>query len=224
MPKKNKKPTVRDPMFNAVRSPQYRPRVEKSAQEKEERKAPMSRKAKHKARFDEGTQPTSLAEFYQIGDRVEVVSGPVRRLLARADKIAAQKSKDDGEAKQPEEKNPEGVVRSFGPQDTLGVTVDGEYHLINPDDAKLIYEAFHADDFEALIEWSYTTTTAGFQVPIGAEEQSILDKCAQKMYKSNLDDREQEVARLMVSKGILNRSKDEQGIYFTSGKKKLTRF
>jgi hypothetical protein len=44
------------------------------------------------------------------------------------------------------------------------------------------------------------------------------------MYKSNLDDREQEVARLMVSKGVLHRGKDDQGIYFGGEAKKLKRF
>lgn len=223
MPKKPKKPATRNPMFHDVRSPKYRPRVEKSTAEKEERKDPLSRKAKHKnAPLDESAKPQTLAEFYQIGDHVEIKSGPVKRIIARAEEL---RKKDEDETDQKAEAEIEGIVRNFGPDDTLGITIDGEYHLIDPEDVELIYESYAADDFQDLTEWSYVTTTAGFQVPIGSEEQSILDKCTAKMYKNNLDDREQEVARLMVSKGVLHRLKDDQGIYFTGeGKKKLKRF
>ncbi len=49
------------------------------------------------------------------------------------------------------------------------------------------------------------------------EETDIMNKFVEsdKLRKSALkDEREQEVARNMVSRGLLNRQKDDDGIYF----------
>jgi hypothetical protein len=58
--------------------------------------------------------------------------------------------------------------------------------------------------------------SSGYRLPVFAEEQAILDKIVDgsHLLKSSLDEREQEVARLMVSKGLLDRRKDDNGIYF----------
>lgn len=218
---KKKAPSKRNPMAGALQSPQFAPKVTPTKASKQDKTDPWSKKAKHKNKVEESTKPQSLAEFYQVGDKVEITGGPVKSILDRSEELL---KKDGDQKKKKKAKGAiEGVVRNFGPEETLGVTIDGEYHLISPDDLELIYESYHMD-FQDLAEWSYAKMTSGVSVAIDSEEQSILDKCAKKMYKNNLDHREQEVARKMVSKGILHRLKDEGGVYFTDVVKKLTRF
>ncbi len=67
--------------------------------------------------------------------------------------------------------------------------------------------------------------TSGVRLPVSGEEQDILDKVGQSsLKKSSLDEREQEVARRMVTRGLLNRSRDEEkNIIFTCNKEKLSR-
>lgn len=52
---------------------------------------------------------------------------------------------------------------------------------------------------------------------VNEEEQALLDRAGEKnsVHRSQLSEREQEVARLMVSRGLLNRGKDDDGIYYT---------
>jgi hypothetical protein len=49
----------------------------------------------------------------------------------------------------------------------------------------------------------YHEIAAGFPVPVHGEEQELLDKAAPYLVKDDLSEREQEVARLMVSRGLL---------------------
>jgi hypothetical protein len=60
--------------------------------------------------------------------------------------------------------------------------------------------------------------SSGVRLPVFAEEQAILDKIVDgsHLLKSALSEREQEVARLMVSKGLLDRRKGNEGIYFVA--------
>ena len=60
----------------------------------------------------------------------------------------------------------------------------------------------------------------GLQMPISKEEEDIYDKIAEEgiVYKSKLNEREQEVARKMVSRGALDRYKGKDGIYFNISK------
>jgi DNA-binding NarL/FixJ family response regulator len=59
--------------------------------------------------------------------------------------------------------------------------------------------------------------SSGMRMPVNEEEQALLDRAAEKhsIHRSQLSEREQEVARLMVSRGLLNRGKDDEGIYYT---------
>jgi stalled ribosome alternative rescue factor ArfA len=303
MPKTPKIPGKRNPMVGLVHDPMFRSRIEKSTKEKEERKEPLSRKAKHKKHpLDEGSlaeykqqllseamnkversklrklaytaierdslssdpeiaergdaaftqfsknklsdeelrtwatretefrllsgKPENLDEFYQAGDKVKVVSGPLKKVLNRAEKLRKEKLKKDGaepgKAKTKAEEDSEGVVREpKGPSGTIGITIDGKYHLCDEEDVELIYEAFGYVD---LTEWSYAETTSGINIAVSSEENDILKMCAQPVYKKNMDDREQEVARRMVSRGVLHRHKDDEGIYFVRDNEKLTRF
>lgn len=229
-------------------TPKYRKRVVPNDETKARKQDQWSRDAKHKktplqeAEEKYLAQPDSLTEFYQVGDKVEVVKGPLRAVLDKANKLAAQKKAEKGvEPGDKVEKKPEdehAIVRDpHGPADTIGITIDGEYHLVDEEDVELMLEAFASagaelleesedeeEDFDELCEWSYAETTSGIRVPISSEENEILNKCGSPLYKNNLDDREQEVARRMVSRGVLHRRKDDGGIYFVRDNQKLTRF
>ena len=61
----------------------------------------------------------------------------------------------------------------------------------------------------------YYEISSGMRLPVNIEEQSVLDKVGNdRLAKSDLDEREQEIARLMVSKGLLHRVADEDKLYF----------
>lgn len=60
----------------------------------------------------------------------------------------------------------------------------------------------------------YHEISAGFQVPVYGEEQELLDKAGDDLLKDDLDEREQEVARLMVSRGLLRQVKKDGQVYY----------
>lgn len=167
----------------------------------------------------------TVFEDFQLGDKVKITSGPLKAVLDKAEKL--RKKSDDEKSK---EAHDEGVVtKPNGPANTIGITVNGQYHIVNEEDLELIFESIEDirenEDFSDLLEFRFTEIQSGVRIPISSEEQVILDKCKEKMYKSSLDERDQEVARRMVSRGILNRRKDDNGkLYFVPNTKKLTRF
>ena len=57
--------------------------------------------------------------------------------------------------------------------------------------------------------------SSGLRVPVSEEEQELIDLIApqRKMAKADLDERQQEVARLMVSRGLLVRERDDDKTY-----------
>ena len=65
--------------------------------------------------------------------------------------------------------------------------------------------------------------TSGVRIHCSLEEQEILDRAAHDLAKSELDDRAQEIARKMVSRGILKRIKKDNKIYFRKNKETLRR-
>jgi len=67
--------------------------------------------------------------------------------------------------------------------------------------------------------------SVGLDFVITKEEEDILSLFynRDKLYKHTLDERNQEVIRLMVSKGMLDRKSDEKGLYFTMKKKDVWR-
>ncbi len=71
----------------------------------------------------------------------------------------------------------------------------------------------------------YYEITSGVRMPVSGEEQDILDKAGNSVLKkADLDERDQEVARRMVTRGLLNRGRDDdKNIIFTSNKEKLSR-
>lgn len=199
----------RNPFVKELSSPKYKSRVEKSTTEKEEQSNKWSRKAKHKV--------SSIEEALQHGDAVEFVSGPLKKVLDRAAIISRKEKGEEGEEKV---KKHEAIVKEpKGPAGTVGISVDGEYHLVDEDDLNLLCEAF-----ASIHEMRYIDITSGVRVPISGEEQEIFDKAKEKLYKVSLDERDQEVARKMVSRGLINRRKDDSGIFFIQNIKQLTRF
>lgn len=167
-----------------------------------------------------------VTEELQCGDRVKVKKGPLKQELDRVEK----ERREAGEERESSDPYDEGVVQiPNGPATTVGITIDGQYHLVDESDLEVIFESFRDlredDSFDDLVEFRFTQVQSGINIPISQEEEEILDICKNSVYKSSLDERGQEVARRMVSRGILNRRKDDDGkIYFTRNTKKLTRF
>jgi hypothetical protein len=71
----------------------------------------------------------------------------------------------------------------------------------------------------------YFEITSGVRLPISSEEQTIIDKATTaRLYRSTLDERDQEVARQMVTRGLLVRRTDaEKKVFFRLNKQKLER-
>jgi len=57
--------------------------------------------------------------------------------------------------------------------------------------------------------------SSGLRIPVSQEEQDIIDLIADKgkIKKSVLDERQQEVSRLMVSRGLLVRERTDNVIF-----------
>lgn len=62
----------------------------------------------------------------------------------------------------------------------------------------------------------YFEIAGGFRVDISEEEKTMLDKAQDGLLAENLDERDSEVAYLMLSKGLLNRHTEDGKIYYTS--------
>jgi hypothetical protein len=61
----------------------------------------------------------------------------------------------------------------------------------------------------------YQEIASGLRIAVSCEEQELLDKKKEKAFsKKGLDERELELARLMVSKGILDQYLHDQQVYY----------
>lgn len=63
----------------------------------------------------------------------------------------------------------------------------------------------------------YFEIAGGFRMPVNEEEQEVLTLIQESEHSiddSNLDERQQEVARKMVSRGLLNRLQKDGKIYY----------
>ena len=58
----------------------------------------------------------------------------------------------------------------------------------------------------------YFEIASGLRLPVSSEEQELLDRAAKPLPEAELDERGQEVARLMVSRGLLDRVKTKRGM------------
>lgn len=70
----------------------------------------------------------------------------------------------------------------------------------------------------------YFEITSGVRIPVSSEEQAILDKIDGHVKKADLDERDQEIARRMTTRGVINRSRDDdKNIIYTKNKEKIGR-
>jgi hypothetical protein len=62
----------------------------------------------------------------------------------------------------------------------------------------------------------YQEISGGFRVPVSEEEQEMLDLARQngKLFRDQLAERQAEVARLMVSRGLFNRFRRDGRVYY----------
>lgn len=226
MAKKKKQKGIKVPnnIAQALRSdPQYRKRVAKNGEDRAEQRDNWSRKAKHKNKLDESME--FVFENFQVGDKVKVSDEALQRILDRADEMSGDAGKAEPQQEEQEEKQEaEAIVKDpKGPDGTVGIMLDGTYHILDVDELSLIVESWEEDEYEDFMEWSMVMTTSGVALPASGEEMDILNKFEGKLYNQSLDERDREVARKMVSKGLLNRRKDDKGIYFLKNDTELRR-
>ena len=70
----------------------------------------------------------------------------------------------------------------------------------------------------------YSEIASGFHVPVSIEEQELLDRADPYLAKDDLDERDQEVTRLMVSRGVLRQvMKDGRVCYRANSDKDIWR-
>lgn len=54
----------------------------------------------------------------------------------------------------------------------------------------------------------------GIPIMLSNKEYDVLCKCTPSVYKSELSEREQHIAKALTSKGAIVRGKDDNGIYY----------
>lgn len=62
----------------------------------------------------------------------------------------------------------------------------------------------------------WTEVASGYRMPVSGEEQSIIDRAVsdEGVAQKDLDERDQEVARKMVSRGLLDQRKGTKGVHY----------
>lgn len=194
----------RNPHASVLTKPEFRPRVAKSAYDRAKQRDTFERGAKYRASPLDDFEDDIVEEDLQIGDNVEYVG--------------------DDEKLKKELKGKTGLVKNpLGPAGLVGTVFDGIFSLIPEDKLKIIEE--NLTQMRRLTEMKYVELTSGVRMPISSEEEEILKKVADgSIDKSSLDEREQEVARQMVNRGLLKRVKDsDKKIKFKKNKEKLGR-
>lgn len=58
--------------------------------------------------------------------------------------------------------------------------------------------------------------SSGLRVPVDTEQQELIDRAieARRLREDDLEERAAEVARLMLSRGLLRQKKDDDGMYY----------
>lgn len=60
----------------------------------------------------------------------------------------------------------------------------------------------------------WAEVAAGYRMPVSQEEQSILDRAKEGVTEGELDERDQEVARKMVSRGLLRTQRKDKSVVY----------
>lgn len=194
----------RNPHVAVLRKAEFRPRVAKNVYDRAKQRDPFERGAKYPVSPLDDLEDDIVEEDLQIGDNVEYVG-------------------DDKKLKK-ELKGKTGLVKNpLGPAGLVGTVFDGIFTLIPEDKLKIIEE--NLMQMRRLTEMKYVELTSGVRMPISSEEEEILEKVANgSVDKSSLDERQQEVARQMVNRGLLKRiTGSDKKIKFKKNKEKLGR-
>lgn len=180
----------RNPYQASLGKPQYQPKVSKSGKEREDQRDGWNRGGKHKTKprdieIDEEAEQEQKTLTLQLGDEV--------------------KYEGDGKQDDKELMGKEGLVKNpdahYG---QIGIVFDGQYSLVSPNKLKMIEESL--ERLRVLSEMAHFTNTSGIRIPISEEEKELLEMVGDSsLCKAELDERQQEVARLMVHRGILKR-------------------
>lgn len=158
----------------------------------------VEKTAKEKAEIQSGgTRKAKHKKVFQLGDTVEYQG-------------------DEAVVKNPN-----------GPDDLVGISIDGVYTLAHADQLEMLEESLRKmreiSTRSTLVEMSYIVGTSGIQMPISIEETEVLDKVKDGLAKRELNEREREVARKMVSRGILQRYRKDDKLFFRQHKETLRR-
>lgn len=60
----------------------------------------------------------------------------------------------------------------------------------------------------------YYEIASGFRLPVSSEEQEFLNRASGGLPKDELDERDEELARLMVSRGVLDHYMKDNRIFY----------
>lgn len=63
-------------------------------------------------------------------------------------------------------------------------------------------------------------TAGGFPTFVSGEEYEFVEQCSKNVYKETLTERQAEIAKMLTSRGVLQRFNDEKGIYYTRNQNK----
>lgn len=171
----------RNPYAGSLSKPQYQPKVSKSSKERASQRDGWSRDGKHKSKTRNIELEEDDSPSLQLGDEVKYVG-------------------DDEDLK-----GKEGLVKlpnsHYG---QVGVTFDGAYTLVDADKLEIIEESLQR--LRMISEMKYFANTSGVRIPVSNEEEEIFELMDNKdILKSELNERQQEVARQMVNRGLLKR-------------------
>lgn len=187
--------SLSDPKFRQQAVPSKKDSLKKDS---------WSRQAKHKGKKIE---EAFVFESFQVGDAVKVSDSELQEILDRADDITAKQIKKDVEEKDPV------VIDPAAPAGNVKINIGGEAYLVDKEEISLIMENLTENEYDDILEWSMADTTSGIPIYINREELEVMGAIKGKTYTKVFSERENEVARKMVSKGMLRRYKDENGIY-----------
>jgi hypothetical protein len=74
----------------------------------------------------------------------------------------------------------------------------------------------------------YIELVSGWRIPISEEEQSLVNMISESdsgaLANSSLDEVQQEIARLMVSRGVIKQTVNDDDLIFTLDNERLDRF
>jgi len=106
------------------------------------------------------------------------------------------------------------LVSEYGPNGSLKIIRPNETRYAMVEQVKPASSSKVLREFRDLCEYTAMTVRGGFSIPVSNEEQNVLDRLkAKPMSESEFDDREQELARKMYSRGLIRKSSMDPAKY-----------